>query len=113
MAFGARVKLSDSVASELSVSLGSQPPIGKLRVVQFEDESLLAPVGEGNFYAGDATATEPTDYTVRQGFCEASNVSVVEELVDLITVTRLYEANLKSITAQDDRMKEILGVATA
>jgi flagellar basal body rod protein FlgG len=38
-------------------------------------------------------------------------VSVVKELVDLITVTRLYEANAKSIKAHDERMKNILQVA--
>ena len=100
------------ISADGAVSVAGQR-LDKLRVVQFDDESLLAPVGESSFYAGEATDAEATEYSVRQGFCEASNVSVVEELVDLITVTRLYEANLKSITAQDDRLKEILGVATA
>lgn len=38
---------------------------------------------------------------------------MVEELVGLITVTRLYEANTKTITAQDERLKTLLSVAMA
>jgi len=59
-----------------------------------------------------ADAEKPAeDAHVRQGYVESSNVSVVEELVGLITVTRLYEANLKSIHVQDEQMKNILQVA--
>ena len=36
-----------------------------------------------------------------------------EELVGLITVTRMYEANSKTITAQDDKLKSLLSVAMA
>ena len=62
---------------------------------------------------GSAQPTDalPADYTVHQGFREESNVTVVEELVDLITVTRLYEANLQSIRSMDDRWKQVLDVA--
>ena len=42
-----------------------------------------------------------------------ANVELVRELVGLITVTRLYEANLKSMQKQDERMRQILQVAMA
>ena len=100
------------ISADGVVSVAGQN-LGKLRVVQFDNESLLAPLGNSSFHAGEAVPSDAEQYAVRQGFCEASNVSVVEEMVDLITVTRLYEANLKSIVAEDDRLKQILGVATA
>lgn len=87
-------------------------PLGKLRIVEFEDESALRPVGMCGFKANDDAEPIPAEkHSIQQGFCESSNVSVVEELVDLVSVTRLYEANLKSIGSQDDRMKHILEVA--
>ena len=39
--------------------------------------------------------------TIKQGYLEQSNVDAVSEMVDLITVTRAYEANQKVIQAMD------------
>ena len=88
--------------------------IGKLRVVEFEDESALIPAG-GNAFLAPATETPtPSAGTaVKQRFQEAANVTPVQELVGLIAVTRMYEANLKAIQVQDERMKELLQVAMA
>lgn len=42
--------------------------------------------------------------TIRQGFVEMSNVQLVEEMTDLITGQRAYEANSKAITTSDDML---------
>ena len=42
---------------------------------------------------------------VRQGFTEQSNVSVVSEMVNLIAVTRAYEANQKVIQTIDGSLE--------
>ena len=39
---------------------------------------------------------------VRQGYQEASNVKLVDELVNMILVSRLYEANMKLVTVNKD-----------
>jgi len=44
---------------------------------------------------------------VRQGMLEASNVNVVEELVDMIETQRAYEVNSKMISATDDMLKYV------
>nr|WP_295667954.1 flagellar basal-body rod protein FlgG [Sphingomonas sp.] len=44
---------------------------------------------------------------VRQGMLEASNVNVVEELVDMIETQRAYEVNSKMITATDEMLKYV------
>ena len=90
--------------------------IGALKLVKFQDNSNLVPVGNGCFKLAESAEAAPQearegDYTVRQGFTENSNVDTVSELVDLISVTRLYEANLKGITSDDDRYDSILRVA--
>ncbi|MFY8195236.1 flagellar basal-body rod protein FlgG [Novosphingobium sp. B1] len=42
---------------------------------------------------------------IRQGYLEASNVNVVEELVDMIETQRAYEINSKMITAVDEMLQ--------
>jgi len=102
---------SVNVATDGSISAGGNS-IGKLRVVEFEDPTLLVPAGRNCFRAPAGTQPNPAaGTTVHQGFQEASNVNVVEELVGLITIGRLYEANLKAVTSQDERLKSLLQVA--
>jgi len=88
--------------------------IGALDIADFEDPEALMPVGGCCFRAPEGvTPVETAKISVQQGFRESSNVEVVSELVDLISVTRMYEANLKAISKDDDRMKHILQVAMA
>jgi flagellar basal-body rod protein FlgG len=42
---------------------------------------------------------------IRQGMLEASNVNVVEELVDMISAQRAYEINSKMISAVDEMLR--------
>ena len=99
-----------SVATDGQITAAGQV-VGKLRIVEFEDILGLASAGKNCFRAPEAvTPSQSETSSVYQGFQEASNVSIVEELVDLITVTRMYEANLKTISAQDDRMSSLLQV---
>ncbi len=101
----------------VNVSTGGQisangQSIGKFRIVQFDKPDLLRPVGDNCFRAPTSAGSKPAEkFNVHQGCQEGSNVNIVKELVDLITVTRLYEANAKSISAHDERMKNILQVA--
>ena len=44
---------------------------------------------------------------VRQGSLEASNVNVVEELVDMIETQRAYEVNSKMISSSDEMLKTL------
>jgi flagellar basal body rod protein FlgG len=106
------VSVSDvHVAPDGGVFAGDQS-IGRLRVVRFEDNATLEPVGDNVFAAGEgATPAAAEDTQVHQGAKEASNVNTVEALIGLITVTRLYEANLKSIATQDERTRQLLQVA--
>ena len=38
---------------------------------------------------------------VNQGFLEMSNTNVIEEMVDMITITRAYEAGQKMVQTVD------------
>jgi len=42
-----------------------------------------------------------------QGFVEQSNVSIVQEFVNLIVAQRAYEANSKVVKAADDMYQQV------
>jgi flagellar basal-body rod protein FlgG len=42
-----------------------------------------------------------------QGYTEQSNVSVVDEFIDMIQTQRGYEANSKVVTAADNMYQEV------
>ena len=44
---------------------------------------------------------------VQQGYVEASNVSVVEEFVNLILSQRAYEANSRVVRASDEMYQQV------
>ena len=67
---------------------------GSPTVVEPTDEMTAAASGAG------ATLTE-ANARVRQGYIEASNVNVVTEMVNMITITRAYESNQKVIQTID------------
>jgi flagellar basal-body rod protein FlgF len=90
--------------------------IGKIKIVDFQDKSVLKPYGDTNFTASDSaepSTLSPDKFHITQGVQEGSNVNTVKELVGLITVSRMYEANLKTIGKQDDRLQSLMQVAMA
>lgn len=78
--------------------------IGQLKIVQFQDKTQLQKEGESLFRQvwGDEPEQAPGLTTVKQGFTESSNVSVVEEMTKMIQTTRTFEAMQKLIQAVDD-----------
>lgn len=88
-------------------------PIGiKIGLVQFanpnglekNDESLYNVTeasGEARWESQDDALTKST---IRQGYLEASNVQVVDEMINLIVAQRAYEMNSKAITTTDEMM---------
>ena len=45
--------------------------------------------------------------TLQQGYVEASNVSVMEEFIYMITSQRAYEANTKVVKAADEMYQQV------
>jgi len=87
---------------------------GQFRIVDFPDnEDELVPAGTGCF-AGppDVEPVNADDAIVRQGYQETSNVQLVNELVNMIMVSRLYEANVKVVESKSDATSSLLSVGT-
>ncbi len=94
-----------SISASGEVSQGAEIK-GKLKLTAFNDEHLLKPHGGGLFLADDP-AVQPigtAGTTVRQGWLEGSNSSVVGEMANLLIAMRTYEANQRVIQLHDERM---------
>ena len=50
-------------------------------------------------------------FIVKQGCQESSNVQIIDELVDLIMVSRLYEANMNFLNAGKETTSSLISVA--
>ncbi|MBN1505470.1 MAG: flagellar hook basal-body protein [Sedimentisphaerales bacterium] len=87
--------------------------IGQFRVVEFpETEDQLISVGNTCLRAPKGVQpVEATSPVVKQGYQEASNVKVVDELVNMITVSRLYEANMRLVNVNKDATNSMVNVA--
>lgn len=109
--------ISISRAGIVSVNIPGQSAsqqVGQLELATFQNPSGLRAAG-GNIFmpttaSGDpqvGAAAEDQRGAIAQGFVEDSNVSVVEEMVNMILGQRAYEANSKVIKAADEMLAQV------
>lgn len=88
--------------------------LGQITLARFINPAGLQPVGE-NLYLETAASAAPQvgeagvdgAGSLRQGALEGSNVSTVQELVDMIETQRAYEVNAKIINAADEMARYV------
>jgi flagellar basal body rod protein FlgG len=87
--------------------------IGQFRLVEFpEEQDQLVPAGQNCFQAPeDVDPVEAVECLIKQGYQEASNVRLTDELVNMITVTRMYEANTRLLNVKRDASRSMMSVA--
>lgn len=88
--------------------------IGQLTLTAFINPGGLEPVGENLFLESGSSGAPQQSVPgengigrIRQGSLEGSNVSAVQELVDMIETQRAYEINSKVISAADEMMRYV------
>lgn len=74
---------------------------GQLNIVSVEDTNYLEKYGENMYRLVEGGTVQESDARVHQGYLETSNVNVIKEMVEMITLTRAYEANQKIIQTID------------
>ncbi len=78
---------------------------GKLKITEFAKPELLTQISGAYFAANNPNLkSQPSTSTVRQGYLEGSNTSVVGEMANMMTAMRSFEANQHVIQIQDDRL---------
>ena len=86
--------------------------LGQIQVARFVNEAGLQPMGRNLYRETTASGTVEIGIPglagigeVMQGALEASNVNVVEEMVNMIETQRAYEVNSKAIAAADGMLR--------
>lgn len=83
--------------------------LGRLSVQKFANQAQLVPVSGGFFIPSGGAVPEPAQNPeLLQGYIEGSNVTPLREMVDLVLISRAYEANQKIITTIDAQMEKTL-----
>jgi len=103
---------NDGTISALVSGTTDPVQVGQLQLSMFMNDAGLQPQG-GNLYTETASSGSPSQVTpgangsgyLSQGSLEASNVNVVEELVNMIESQRAYEMNAKAIQTVDGMLQ--------
>lgn len=92
---------------------------GQIQLVRFSNPAGLESIGRNLFaetpatgspVQGTAGQSEFSRTTINQGYLETSNVQVVEELINLITAQRAFEADSKVIKVSDEILQTVNNV---
>ena len=108
--------LSIYVGADGTVSVTQQgqtgQELGQITLTMFQNPAGLEARGDNLFVQTsasgapiDVAAGEQGAGTVAHGYIEMSNVSVVEELVNLIVAQRAYEVNSKAVQVSDEMLQ--------
>ena len=105
------VGLDGTVSVELANGGGNQQ-LGQIQLARFVNGAGLEAMGQNLFRETQASGPpiisvpgEQGAGNIAQGMLEASNVNVVEELVNMIETQRAYEVNSKAISAVDGMLR--------
>lgn len=114
--------LAITIAQDGIVSVrqpGSATPaeVGQITGVRFANRAGLRALGRNLYEETDASGSPQTGVfgeqgfgTLAQGFLESSNVSIVEQVVSMITGQRAYEASSKGIQTADDMLNKAINL---
>lgn len=105
---------TDGTVTYMKAGQTAPTQAGRIQLVNFANPAGLNSVGRSLFTqteaSGDPISGTPGGQeglgTVMQGYTEQSNVSVVEEFVNLIVSQRAYEANSKVVKAADEMYQQ-------
>lgn len=98
-------------------SNGSQVSLGKIVLANFSSPTGLRQIGDASYLAsatsGNAKIGEAGSAgfgSIRAGATERANVDLTQELVDLITAQRNFQANAKSIETSSTMTQAIINI---
>ena len=78
--------------------------IGTVGTTDFEDYNYLEKYGENYYQPVEGATQKNGENQIYSGYLETSNVSVVDEMVNMIAIQRAYEANQKLIQTFDSSL---------
>jgi flagellar basal-body rod protein FlgF len=81
--------------------------VNAIQVVKFADKSALTPIS-GSVFKASSAAKRDFDQAPRivSGYVEASNVNIIEEMMNLIYLSRVYGIDAKIVSNRDTMMSK-------
>lgn len=111
------VEIGDDGLVSASYSNGTQKSLAKIVLANFATPTGLRQIGDSSYYAsaksGSAKYGEAGSAgfgTLRAGARERANVDLTQELVDLITAQRNFQANAKAIETNNTLTQAIINL---
>ncbi|MBQ8200003.1 MAG: flagellar hook-basal body protein [Lachnospiraceae bacterium] len=79
--------------------------VGYIQIADFEDYNYLEHYGESYYLPVEGAQMKEAEAKMFSGYLEQSNVTVINEMVELISVSRNYETNQKMIQTIDGTLE--------
>ena len=79
--------------------------VATLDITDFEDYNYLEHYGENYYQTVEGAREKNGEYQTISGYLEMSNMSVVQEMVNMISVSRAYETNQKIVQTYDSTLE--------
>lgn len=80
--------------------------IGKVGIIDIEDYNYIQKYGENMYEVVEGGQVQESQARVLQGALEMSNVNVVSEMVEMITISRAFESNQKIMQTIDSTLEK-------
>ncbi len=97
------------IAKDGNIYAGDQQ-IGQLALVQFADNSVLSAAGASLFTASPGAVTTGSSAEVLQGRLEMANTSSVDELINMISISRHRDAAQKALNTIAESIQKRIGL---
>lgn len=95
--------------TETGALMQNNAEIGRLGIYRFEDRAQLEKTDSGRYAAtGDNPAEIATDFAIRQGYVESSNVQPILELTRMIETMRAYESVSRFISQGEELSRKAI-----
>ncbi|MBT2731881.1 MULTISPECIES: flagellar hook-basal body complex protein [Carnobacterium] len=78
----------------------------RLMITEFEDTASLTRAGDTLYTGQGGTTAQVGGTVVQQSYLETSNVETVDEITNLMQVSRAFEANQKALSAADETLRK-------
>lgn len=102
---------TDGTVSVVTAASTTPTQLGQIELARFVNPGGLNAIGKNLFLptgaSGQPTTGQPGQNgfgSLNQGFLEMSNVSVVDEMVQMIAAQRAFEVNSKAVRSADDML---------
>lgn len=78
-------------------------PVGKVKISNIIGDNSMLPIGNSLFMPKPgAQVVESTDYSIKQGFLELSNIDIATEMTEMLVTQRAFQLSSSTLKTADE-----------